>query len=303
MLRLLAILSLCFFAGASAVRAQSDTPPLESGTLPRQWRVSGPDCAGDGAKDWQVHRYNADLYILRESGCSNYEKPFLYLIFGEERALLEDTGAGDTEIEKLIDSLVAAWAKEKGRKPVPVIAIHSHNHGDHRSGDARLRTLPNVTVVPAEVEALRAAAHIEDWPTGAGYIELGNRRIDVFPIPGHDAAHIALYDARTGILFTGDTLYPGRLYVRDFPAYVTSIDRLVAFTSTRPVAHILGTHIEQSRTPFTDYKVRTVHQPDETTLELRRGDLLELQQALHEMNGIAKHKALARISIVPVRPR
>ena len=38
--------------------------------------------------DWQVHEYNADFYILRESGCTNYEKPFLYLIFGKDKALL-----------------------------------------------------------------------------------------------------------------------------------------------------------------------------------------------------------------------
>ena len=31
--------------------------------------------------DWQIHEYNANFYILRESGCTNYEKPFLYLIF------------------------------------------------------------------------------------------------------------------------------------------------------------------------------------------------------------------------------
>jgi len=32
--------------------------------------------------DWQVHEYNADFYIIRESGCTHYEKPFIYLIFG-----------------------------------------------------------------------------------------------------------------------------------------------------------------------------------------------------------------------------
>ena len=44
--------------------------------------------------DWQVQEYNEDLYILRESGCTDFEKPFLYLFFGKERALLEDTGSG-----------------------------------------------------------------------------------------------------------------------------------------------------------------------------------------------------------------
>ena len=38
--------------------------------------------------DWQVHEYNADFYIIRESGCTHYEKPFIYLIFGKERAMI-----------------------------------------------------------------------------------------------------------------------------------------------------------------------------------------------------------------------
>ena len=57
-------------------------------------------------------------------------------------------------------------------------------------------------------------------------------------IPGKTrVASIALYDRRTAILLTGDTLYPGRLYVRDGPAFTASVQRLVAFTRDKPVAH------------------------------------------------------------------
>ena len=86
----------------------------------------------------------------------------------------------------------------------------------------------------------------------------GDRIIDVLAIPGHQPAHLAYYDRKTAILLTGDHLYPGRLYVSDFPAYLASTRRLVEFTATRPVAHILGCHIEQSTTPFVDYPVGTV---------------------------------------------
>ena len=49
-------------------------------------------------------RTNQDLCIFRESGCASYEKPFLYLLFGKEKALLLDTGAGKTEGARLVDS-------------------------------------------------------------------------------------------------------------------------------------------------------------------------------------------------------
>src|SRR5215469_17046905 len=72
---------------------------LERGSLPSQWITGGPDCSK--IPQWQVHTYNPDLYILRESGCTNYEKPFLYLFFGLEHALLQDTGAGETNVGEI----------------------------------------------------------------------------------------------------------------------------------------------------------------------------------------------------------
>ncbi|MBL8236030.1 MAG: MBL fold metallo-hydrolase [Bryobacterales bacterium] len=270
---------------------------LQTGTLPRQWRPSGPNCAEVPA--WQVHEYNANLYIIRESGCTNYEKPFLFLFFGEKRALLQDTGAGMTDVDRLIPELLAQWAKRANRPVPPLLVVHSHSHSDHTSGDKKLAALHNTTVIPAKPEAIEAAFQMPGWPQKLGEIDLGGRILDAIPIPGHDTADLALYDRLTGLLLTGDTLYPGRLYIRDFPAYVESIDRLVKFTKSWPVAHILGTHIEQSRTPFTDYKIRTVYQPDETVLELTRGDLLELQSELAAMAGKPRRRELSRFTIFP----
>src|SRR5262245_56729655 len=68
----------------------SDRAGLKPGSLAEPWLTAGPNCAD--MPDWQVHEYNEDFYILRESGCINAEKPFLYLIFGDNKALLEDTG-------------------------------------------------------------------------------------------------------------------------------------------------------------------------------------------------------------------
>jgi len=60
--------------GLRAQAPQPDGAGLQRGVLPDRWQVSGPDCPPD--PKFQVHEYNADLVILRESGCSNYEKPF-----------------------------------------------------------------------------------------------------------------------------------------------------------------------------------------------------------------------------------
>lgn len=272
---------------------------LDSGKLPAKWTPSGPDCSS--FVPWQVHEYNANLWIIRQSGCTNYEKPFLYLIFGRDRALLQDTGAGETDIDELVPRLLTEWAMRNGRDSAPpLLVVHSHSHGDHTSGDAKLAALPNTTVIPAKPDAIENALAMPGWPTRMGVIDLGERVIDAIPIPGHDAADLALYDRKTGLLLTGDTLYPGRLYVRNFPAYQASIARLVKFTESRPVAHILGTHIEQSRTPFVDYKVRTVYQPEELPLEMTREDLLAVHEGLAGMVAKPSKLALARFTIVPL---
>ena len=134
---------------------------------------------------------------------------------------------------------------------------------------------------------------------GAGSIDLGGRVIDILHIPGHQPAHLAYYDRQTGILLTGDHLYPGRLYVSDFAAYEASTRRLVEFTATRPVAHILGCHIEQSDTPFVDYPVRTTYQPKEHSLELGRGVLLELLAGLESMRSKPEKRLYRDFTIWP----
>jgi glyoxylase-like metal-dependent hydrolase (beta-lactamase superfamily II) len=279
-------------------------PRVEPGVLPARWMTGGPTCTELPA--WQVHEYNPDFFILRQSGCIHYEKPFLFLIFGRDAALLEDTGAGPIDTASIVTDLVARWATRNQKTgPVPLIVVHSHAHGDHTAGDKGFANLPHVRLVAATVPALQQAFGIGTWPTDIVPIDLGDRIVDLIPIPGHDAASIALYDRRTGILLTGDSFYPGRLYVgeAEFPAFVASHQRMVDFTRDRPVAHILGTHIEQTNTPFVDYPRGTVYQPDEHVLELTRGVLLELNDALIRLNGKPQRVVLRDVILSPRAPR
>lgn len=290
------------FAFAVLALAQAPQPDgggVRAGSLPKHWITGGPDCAA--VPDWQVHQYNPDFYILRESGCTDYEKPFLYLFFGKERALLEDTGAGKSDVAQAVTAIVAKWCARNGRSSLPLVVTHSHSHGDHVAGDAQFRALPNTTMVPLTQDGTKAFYGMTEWP-GTGQIDLGDRILDVIAIPGHDALSVAFYDRQTGILLTGDSLYPGRLYVRDFAAFALSTERLVEFTRGKIVAHVLGTHIEQSATPYKDYPVGTQYQPEEHTLELSRGTLLELQEALAGMAAKPARLALRDITIWPREP-
>jgi hydroxyacylglutathione hydrolase len=292
---------------AQIARAQWPPPDggnIRTGILPRQWMTGGPKCME--SPEWQVHEYNRDFCILRQSGCTDYEKPFLYLLFGEDRALLLDTGSRNGDVVPTLQRVVKNWLQRTKRETIPLVVVHSHSHSDHVAGDADVQAMHDpaipVTFVPAEVEATKRFYKITNWPDDIGQVDLGNRVIDVIAIPGHDIVSVALYDRQTAILFAGDSLYPGRLYVHDFSDFQKSTERMIHFTAGKVVAHILGNHIEETRTPYLDYPIGSMYQPNEHELSLSRGALLELEEALVSLHGKPARLALRDFSIWPVGP-
>jgi glyoxylase-like metal-dependent hydrolase (beta-lactamase superfamily II) len=271
---------------------------IERGTLPARWTPEETDCAR--APQFQVHEYNPAFIIIRQSGCTNDEKPFLYLLFGTKEALLVDSGAPGAAITPVVDDQLRREAERRRASPLPVLVVHSHGHGDHTAGDAELGRRPATRVIAARAEALSKFFSLSNWPRENGQYDLGGRIVDVVPIPGHEPASIAIYDRRTGNLLTGDSLYPGRLYVRDARAFWESVNRLVDFTATRPVVHVLGAHIENTRTPYVDYPQGTRLQPDEHALELGRAHLLELADGLRRMGSRLERRPFRDFTIWPL---
>ncbi len=287
-------------AGATERAAPVVTPALDAWTMPARW-IDGTS-ADDPPIQW--HRAAEGLWVLRQSLRTNREAPFLYLLVGSSRSLLLDSGAGGIDLVPAVDALLSATGLGAAREHRLVVA-HSHAHGDHVAGDAEFARRPLTTVVGTRPEEVAAFFGIERWPEEIVPFDLGGRVLDVIPLPGHEPSHVALYDRRTGILLTGDSLYPGRLYVPepDFAAFVASIDRLAAFAETHPVTGILGTHVEMTTRPGEDYPPRAVVRPDERRLELGIEHLRELRDALHSMAGAPRRDVRADFIVQPVKPR
>lgn len=276
-------------------------PSTQPGTFPDVWIFGGPGCAVD--PPIQVHWYNDDFCILRQSLCTNFEAPFMYLLFGENKVLMQDTGAGGIQIKNKAFEVITAWATAKGLGANPPLVVsHSHAHGDHVAGDSQFNGQPGVTLVGLSQTAVRNFFGITTWPTQIVQYDLGNRILDVIPIPGHQTAHIAIYDRRTGILFTGDTLYPGRLYISDFGAYRLSINRMVTFVADKPLCHVLGTHIEMTNVPQVDFPIGSTYHPNEHPLRLGREHLLELAAAIVAMSGDPHYEKHDSFIIYPLNP-
>lgn len=286
---------------ASAQFPQPDGGDLQPGTLPAHWNTGGPKCME--MPEWQIHEYNPNLFLLRQSGCTDYEMPFLYLFFGTERGLLWDTGSRNGDLVPTLQHVVHDWLERNHRDSIPLIVMHSHSHGDHTWGDAAVQAMRDPAIriefVAPTVEAAVKFFTISSWPTGLGQVDLGGRVLNIIPIPGHDRYAVALYDRATGVVLTGDNLYPGRLYISDFPTYRASTERLIAFLEGKPVSYILGNHIEETSTPFKDFPIGSIYHPNEHQLQLSFGDLLALDDALKAMQSSPRRMAMSNFTIWP----
>jgi glyoxylase-like metal-dependent hydrolase (beta-lactamase superfamily II) len=183
--------------------------------------------------------------------------------------------------------VIADWLKANKRMSIPLVVAHSHSHGDHHAGDSEFAGRPDTTVVgllPADVAATFGVAH---WPDDIATWDLGGRKLVIIPTPGHQPAHIMVWDQRTQLIFSGDMFYPGRLYVPvdKWPAYVASADRLAAFAKTHRIKALLGAHIEMTNVPGKDYAHEAPSHPDEHPLALSPDAIIRLQATVQAMNA------------------
>lgn len=256
-------------------------------SLDVRWLHGAPDGALDTDPPLQVHAFDKDTYILRQSKGTSFEAPFLFLLFGTDKALLLDTGApsqrGPIPLRAVVQGLIDQWQAIHERPDLELVVAHTHGHEDHVAGDDQFRDLPRTTLVAPGLDAVQNFFGFTRWPEESVGFDLGDRELTLLPIPGHLDDHLAFYDPKTQLLLTGDTLYPGFLYVRDRRAYRRSIARLARFAVDHPIRALLGCHIEMTSTQGLAYRSGTTYQPVEHVLELFPRHLTVLHSALEEM--------------------
>ncbi|HKR97473.1 MAG TPA: MBL fold metallo-hydrolase [Candidatus Angelobacter sp.] len=257
---------------------------LATGSMDVHWNEGAQNCAGNTLPPLQVHKYNEQTFILRESLCSTFEAPFIYLLIGSEKALLIDTGDVADAKQMPLASTVMQLLPGNGAQKLPLIVVHTHRHLDHRAGDGQFTQLPNVQVAGFDIDSVRRFYHFTDWPNGVAEVDLGDRTVDVIPTPGHNETEISFYDRNTGLFFSGDFLIPGRLLVDDTSAYIASAQRVAAFVKDRPVTYVLGGHIEKNANGEL-FPWESPFHPNEHVLQMTKDDLLALPAALEKFNG------------------
>jgi glyoxylase-like metal-dependent hydrolase (beta-lactamase superfamily II) len=174
-----------------------------------------------------------------------WQFPVSYLIQGEDRAVLFDSGSGRRDIVPVIDALT----------DLPVTVTFSHPHFDH-VGDhcrfERVAMLDQPTLrsrvrdgyfTPSLGQHLklgRPSFQVAEWWAVGDAVDLGGRELKVLHVPGHSPESMALLDRERGQLFLGDYLYNYELYVDDLDQYLDSSEALLSATEGSET--LLGAH-------------------------------------------------------------
>ena len=173
-----------------------------------------------------------------------------YLIVGERRAILFDSGPGERYIKPVVRSLT----------DLPVTVIFSHAHFDHIGNHTRFESvaLPDHPTLRARVvdgvftptfaqfgSLGRPSFRVSEWWGLDSHVDLGGRELRVINVPGHAPESIALYDAERHQLFSGDFIYAGDIFAfnpgADLGAYVASVEALL--DSIDENTTIYGAHV------------------------------------------------------------
>ena len=227
--------------------------------------------------------------MIRQSLRSSSEGPFVFLLFGNERALLVDTGHGrdpaQWPLRETVDNLIGSWLERHPRSSYALVVAHSHAHSDHTDGDKQFEGRANTTLVGAKIEEVVQFFGFSDWPDRSVMVDLGGRELAVIPSPGHHKAAVTYFDPYSGVLFTGDTVYPGRLYVPDMEAFLATMNRLVNLAETGEISLVVGGHIELDR-QGRDYPLGVDQHEDEESPFMPPERLRSVLDATQDVAGV-----------------
>lgn len=210
---------------------------------------------------FEVYKPAKNVFAIYEP--HQAEETIGYLILGEKRALLFDTGMGISDVKKLTAELTN----------LPIVVVNSHTHDDHVGGNWEFQTVYGMDteftrtnakgsredaqaeiagdqicgVLPKGFDAKSYATkpwRISRFLHDGDKIDLGNRTLEIIATPGHTPDAICLLDRANGLLFTGDTYYPAPIWLfrpeTDLDAYVASVKRIAGLAPQLKV--VLGAH-------------------------------------------------------------
>ena len=146
----------------------------------------------------------------------------VFILVGEEKALVVDTGFGDLDVRALAEEVTN----------LPLELLNTHGDMDHVSGNA---AFSEFYMHPAEGCVYNHSGRATGTmiPVYDGTIlDLGGRKLQVLHVPGHTPGSITLLDEEHRCLIGGDPIQKGgEIYMfgpyRDMESYIIGLEHLM----------------------------------------------------------------------------
>lgn len=133
-----------------------------------------------------------------------------YLILGQHSALLVDALMSRRGLLPAIREIT----------DLPVTAVFTHGHGDHAGKEIESLRAAGIPLWLSEKDFFffeKSDKDPKEWfhPLRAGQtFDLGGRILETLPIPGHSAGSMAFLDRENQLLFSGDGLGSGMIWMQ-----------------------------------------------------------------------------------------
>lgn len=167
----------------------------------------------------KINRIDDQTWSIEDKGVR------FFLLTGTEKGLLIDSGMTTKNAREIAESLTN----------LPLQLLNTHADMDHTAGNNAFDT---AFMNPAEYINYfqRGASHPTPTPVWDGdVIDLGNRPLRVITQPGHTPGSIALLDINRRVLFSGDSIQNGEIFLfgsmRNLVGYRQSLDKVWAHRS------------------------------------------------------------------------
>lgn len=253
--------------------------------------------------DWfTIQEIDKNTFAISEYG--HWEKVHSFLLVGEEKAALIDTGLGIDNIKRITDQLTS----------LPIEVITTHVHADHigshdqfekiyvHEGDVDwlINGIKGLTIEQIRIDISRditipipdtfnpnTYVPFQGNPFGilheGDVIDIGNRKLTIYHTPGHSPGHISILDNTRGYLFTGDLLYDETPIYAFYPStnpvdLVNSLEKIAKISN---VTTIFGSHNTLGLKPSILTEVK------HAVKNLRDKDLVRFGTGIHHFNGFS----------------
>jgi glyoxylase-like metal-dependent hydrolase (beta-lactamase superfamily II) len=144
-----------------------------------------------------------------------------FLVRGNERLILVDTGFSDADADIIMDAIKDIGHKHSDLK----LCILTHRHGDHTGGLKKLKKTLKFEVMAHELDMpaiQKSSGHDVEHVVKGGERLPDCGGINVLHTPGHTAGHISLHLPRIKTMIAGDAIVSAGEHLVVSPVYLSS---------------------------------------------------------------------------------